>query len=151
MKLLRFQSWLASVWAGMLIATGGIAAPSLFLVLDRVSAGRGAGQIFTIEAKVSLGLAMLLLMLERRRLRDLSESGHALSAMSGNLLLILAALFLAILGEFVLHPMIEAAKQGQVSGLSFGALHGISASLYWLRTVLVATLAWRTTGLRSEA
>jgi hypothetical protein len=149
MTLLRFQSWLASVWAGMMIAVGAIAAPSLFGALDRVSAGKGAGRIFTIEAKVSLGLAMLLFAIERRRVRALNEAGQPLSTMSGNLLLILGALFLAIFGEFVLHPMIEDAKAGLQTSLSFGALHGISASLYWLRVVLVAVLAWRLTEQRA--
>ena len=57
----------------------------------------------------------------------------------------LGALFLAIFGEFVLHPMIEAAKAGEPTALSFGVLHGVSSALYWLRTVLVGSLAWRLT------
>ena len=66
----------------------------------------------------------------------------------GNLLLTLGALFLTIFGEFALHPMIEAAKAGQATLLSFGALHGVSATLYWFKAVLVAILAWRLTGPR---
>jgi hypothetical protein len=60
MKLLRFQSWLAALWTGLIVAVGGLAAPSLFMVLDRQLAGVAAGRIFTLEAKVSLGVAMLL-------------------------------------------------------------------------------------------
>ena len=44
--------------------------------------------------------------------------------------------------------VIEAAKAGQATLLSFGALHGVSAALYWLKAVLVAILAWRLTGQR---
>ena len=83
-----------------------------------------------------------------RRVRDLLEGGAKISVVSPNLLLTLSALFLTIFGEFALHPMIEAAKAGQATLLSFGALHGVSATLYWLKAVLVAILAWRLTGQR---
>lgn len=145
MKLLRFQAWLAAVWTGMILACGGLAAPSLFMVLEREMAGRAAGRIFTVEAKISLAFAVLCFVIDRRRVRDLNESGMPTSAMSTNLLLILGVLFLTIFGEFALHPMIEAAKAGQPTALSFGALHGISASLFWLRAVMVGSLAWRLT------
>jgi len=148
MKLLRFQSWLAGVWAGVVIAIGGLAAPGLFSVLERELAGRAAGRLFTLEAKLSLAFAIVLFVIERRRVRDLLEQGAKQSAVTGNLLLILAALFLAIFGEFALHPMIESAKAGQATALSFGALHGLSAGLYWVRAVLIACLAWRLTATR---
>jgi hypothetical protein len=150
MKLLRFQSWLAALWTGLIVAVGGLAAPSLFMVLDRQLAGVAAGRIFTLEAKVSLGVAMLLFAIERRRVRDLAESGMTTTVMTGNLLLILGALFLTIFGEFALHPMIEAAKAGQPTTLSFGALHGVSASLFWLRAVVVGSLAWRLTANQAQ-
>jgi hypothetical protein len=145
MKLLRFQTWLAGVWVGLIVATGGLAAPSLFMVLERELAGKAAGRIFTLEAKLSLAFAVLSFAIERRRVRDLVESGVNTTVMTSNLLLILGALFLTIFGEFVLHPMIEAAKAGQHTALSFGALHGISASLFWVRALLVGSLAWRLT------
>jgi hypothetical protein len=147
MKLLRFQAWLAGLWAGMIIAVGGVAAPSLFMVLERELAGKGAGRIFTLEAKISLAFAVLIFVIERRRVRDLVEQGVTISAMTSNLLLVLVALFLTIFGEFVLHPMIEAAKAGQATALSFGALHGVSAIMFWTRGVIVASLAWRMTAL----
>ncbi len=148
-KLLRFQSWLATAWAGVIIAVGGVAAPSLFSVLERSQAGIGAGRIFTNEARLSLAVAVLLFAIERRRVRDLAEaqqsSGQTTTVMTGNLLLVLGALFLTVFGEFAMHPMIEAAKAGQPTRLSFGALHGISASLFWLKAVLVISLGWRLT------
>ena len=145
MKLLRFQTWLAGVWVGLIVATGGLAAPSLFMTLERELAGKAAGHIFTLEAKVSLAFAVLSFAIERRRVRDLVESGVHTTVMTSNLLLILGALFLTIFGEFVLHPMIEAAKAGQPTALSFGALHGVSASLFWVRALMVGSLAWRLT------
>jgi len=144
-KIVRIQSLLASLWAGTLVAVGGIAAPALFSVLERQLAGTGAGQIFHIEARLSLAFAILLFVLERRRVRDEVEQGASQSAMSANLLLVLGALFLTVLGGIALQPMIQAAKAGEATALSFAALHGISASLYWLKAVLVLSLAWRMT------
>lgn len=148
MKLLRFQSWLAGVWAGVIIAVGAVAAPTLFATLERPMAGLAAGRIFAVEARLSLAFAVLLFVIERRRVRDLLESGVRMSAVTANLLLSLGALFLTIFGEFALHPMIEAAKAGQPTALSFGALHGISATLFWLKGGLVAVMAWRLTANR---
>ncbi len=147
--LLRVQAWLAAAWAGLILAVGAVAAPSLFAVLERSQAGAGAGRIFTNEARISLAVAILLFVIERRRVRDLVEAqahnGQAPTAMTGNLLLVLGALFLTVFGEFALHPLIEAAKAGQPTRLSFGALHGISATLFWLKAVLVIGLSWRLT------
>jgi Domain of unknown function (DUF4149) len=150
MKLLRLQTLLGGLWAGITLAVGGIAAPSLFMALERQMAGKAAGQIFAVEARLSLALAVLIFVIERRRVRDLNEVGEPTSALTINLMLTLGALFLVIFGEFVLHPMIEAVKAGQPSALSFGALHGISASLYWLRAALELALAWRLTATASN-
>ena len=136
---------MAGLWAGAVLAVGGIAAPALFSVLDTKLAGQGAGRIFAIEAKVSLFLAIVLFIIERQRVRQAAEQDQNGSAMSANLLLVLTALFLTVFGQFALHPMIEAAKAGEPTRLSFGALHGISASLYWLKAVLLLVLSWRLT------
>ena len=146
-KLVRFQSWLAGLWAGVIVGVGGIAAPSLFSVFDdRHMAGLGAGRIFSVEAKVSLALAMVLFVIERRRVRDLAETkGEGTLGMTTQLLLVLGALFLTVFGQFAIHPMIEAAKVGQPTPLSFAALHGISAGMFWLKGVLVMLLAWQLT------
>lgn len=151
MNWLRVQAWLAGLWAGMVVAVGGIAAPSLFAVLERQTAGQGAGKIFTNEGRVSLALAVVLFMIERRRVRDIAEAQGQTRVMTGNLLLILGALFLTVFGEFALHPMIEAAKAGQATRLSFGALHGISASLFWVKALLLLTLSWRLSHAQNEA
>ena len=145
-KIVRLQAWLAGLWAGMIVGVGAISAPSLFAVLEKTQAGQGAGRIFSVEAKVSLAVAMVLFMIERRRVRDQAEAqGGGTLGMTTQLLLVLGALFLTVFGQFALHPMIEAAKQGQPTPLSFGALHGISASMFWLKGVLVLALAWRLT------
>lgn len=145
-QIVRIQSLLASLWSGALLAIGGVAAPALFSVLERQQAGTGAGQIFHIEARLSLAFAILLFVLERRRVRDEVEQGASQSAMSANLLLVLGALFLTVLGGFALQPMIQAAKAGEPTALSFAVLHGISSMLYGLKALLVLTLAWRMAG-----
>jgi hypothetical protein len=145
-KIARLQACLAGLWAGMIVGVGAVSAPSLFAVLERAQAGQGAGQIFSVEAKVSLAMAMVLFVIERRRVRDMAEAhGKGTVGMTAHLLLILGALFLTVFGQFALHPMIEAAKQGQPTPLSFGALHGISAMMFWIKGVLVTVLAWRLT------
>ncbi|HEX5372832.1 MAG TPA: DUF4149 domain-containing protein [Aquabacterium sp.] len=144
-RLVRIQAWLAGLWGGMVVGVGAIAAPSLFAVFERQMAGQGAGRIFSVEAKVSLALAIVLFLSERRRVRDLAEQQGRREVMTGNLMLILAALFLTVFGQFGLHPMIEAAKAGQPTPLSFGALHGISAAMFWLKGLMVLVLAWRLT------
>jgi len=143
MNVVRIQSWLSGLWAGLLLAVGGLAAPALFMSLDRASAGVGAGRIFHLESRVSMALAVLIFLLERRRVRDRIDEGANESALSAAIILVLAALFLTVVGGFVLQPLIQAAKAGQPTPLSFGALHGLSAALYWVKTALVLSLAWR--------
>ena len=78
LRMAQIQSWLAGVWAGVVLALGGLAAPALFSVLERSMAGTGAGRIFTLESYVSLGMSMLMFVLERRRVRDAVDAYLAL-------------------------------------------------------------------------
>ncbi len=148
-KTLRVQALLAGLWAGVIVGIGAIAAPSLFAVLDRPLAGAGVGRILTVEARVSLFVAAVLFLLERRRVRDMaSAAGGGTAAMTTNLLLVLGALFFTVFGEFAVRPMMEAARAGQATALSFGALHGVSSVLFGLKGLLVIVLAWRLIGTR---
>lgn len=145
-RLARFQAWLAALWAGSTVALGGLAAPALFSALERQVAGVGAGRIFQIEANLSLFMAMLMFVMERRRVRDAIESGASASAMSPALIMILAVLFITIVGQHVLHPMIQSARLGTPGLLSFGILHGMSAALYWVKAAVLVALSWRLMG-----
>jgi len=138
----RLQTILAALWAGILVGTGGMAAPSLFSALDRSLAGLAAGRIFALEAHVSLALAMVLFFVERQRARQPGQS-----VMSAELLLVLGALFATVAGHFALSPLIVAAKAGQ-GNLSFGTLHAMSSGLFVLKGLMVLALAWRLTGRR---
>lgn len=142
----RLQSLVASAWAGLLITTGAVSAPSLFAVLDRNLAGMAAGRIFMVEAYISVVVAMVMFLLERYRLRNQAPTPGN-SVMSTELLLVMGALFTTVLGHFALRPMLEAAKAGQ-GAWSFGALHATSSSLFLLKGLLVLALAWRLTGRR---
>ncbi|RZL01379.1 MAG: DUF4149 domain-containing protein [Rubrivivax sp.] len=139
----RLQALLAAMWAGMLLAIGGMAAPSLFAVLDRSLAGLAAGRLFALEAYVSLLMAMVLFFFERQRTRQPGQS-----VMSTELLLIMGALFATVLGHFALSPMIVAAKAGLPGKLSFGTLHAMSSGLFLVKGLVVLALAWRLTGRR---
>lgn len=139
----RLRRVLPGLWAGLMLALGAVAAPSLFALLDRADAGRVAGRLFAVEAQLSLVLCVALGLLERRRAARRAEAGAG-SRVSAELLLVLGALFCTVLGHFALQPMMEAARAGQ-GAWSFGALHGLSSGLFLLKGLLVATLAWRGT------
>lgn len=137
----RLRRVLPGVWLGLLLAIAAVAAPSLFALLDRPSAGRVAARLFALEAQASLFFAVLLGLLERRRAGVRAAAGQG-SLASAELLLVLGALFCTVLGHHALQPMMEAARAGS-GRWSFGALHAVSTAFYGLKTLLVAALAWR--------
>lgn len=141
--LQRLARLLAGLWAGLLVGLGAIGAPAGFAVTTVEIAGRTAGRMFEIEAHLSLAVAVLLLLLNRKTV--LAEPDQPpIPALNTNLLLVLGTLFCTIVGYFVLQPMMAAARAGEGS-LSFGALHGLSAGLFALKGLLVLALAWRLT------
>ena len=142
----RLAALLASLWLGLVLTLGAVAAPAAFAVLERSLAGRVAGQCFRIEAQLSLGLALLLLLIHRRLACDRAAQAKV-SAMSTEILLVLGALFCTVLGYFALQPMMEAARAGQGTW-SFGAVHGASSALFALKGMLLLVLAWRGTAQR---
>jgi len=137
----RIAALLAGLWAGAILAIAALAAPDAFALLDRAQAGRFVNRLFMQEAYASLVVAGLLFAIERRRARDAAEAGRG-SVLSGDLLLVLGALFCTVAGYFAVQPLMEAARAGQ-GPWSFGALHGASAVLFAVKGVLVLILAWR--------
>jgi len=133
----------AGAWVGVLACIGAIAAPAAFATLARADAGRLVARVFMVEAYLSLAVAMLLFLIERRRTRDAAEAGQA-SLLSANLVLLLGTLFCTVAGHFAIEPMMEAARAGQ-GPWSFGALHAASSGLFVLKSLLVLVLAWRLT------
>ncbi len=138
----RIAALLAGLWAGTILAIGLIGAPAGFAVLATpAEAGRVAGRMFAVEAPLSLALAVVIFLLERRRARDEAEAGRG-SQFNANMLLALGALFCTVAGYYAIQPMMAAARAGQ-GAWSFGALHAVSAAFFGLKGLLVLALAWR--------
>jgi hypothetical protein len=138
MMLTRARALVAGLWAGMLLAVALIATPAPFATLPTADAGRVVGRVLATEAAVSLAVAVVLILVERRLAR---QGGPTMSA---ELLLGLGALFCTVLGYYGLQPMMAAARAGQ-GAWSFGALHAASTVLFGLKALLVLALAWRAT------
>lgn len=142
--LRQARTLVAAVWLGLVLTLAVVVAPVLFAGLDRAEAGRLAGNLFRIEAHVALGLAVVLFLLERRLASVRLQAGRG-SVLSVNVLLVLGALFCTVLGYFALQPLMDAARAGQ-GPWSFGALHGVSSSLFALKGLLLLALVWRGAG-----
>ena len=145
----RFAALIAGLWAGILLCIGAIAAPAAFAMLARADAGRLVGRLFEQEAYLSLGVAIVLVAIERQRSRDAATAGQG-SVFSTPLILLLGALFCTVAGHFALLPMLAAARAG-TGTVSFGTLHTVSAGFFVLKGLLVLTLAWRLTSFRIPA
>jgi hypothetical protein len=137
----RLRALIAGLWAGLLLAVALIATPAPFATLPTADAGRVVARVLATEAAVSLAVAIVLILLERRRARE------GRPAMSAELLLVLGALFCTVLGYYGLQPMMAAARAGQ-GAWSFGALHAASTVLFGVKALLVLALAWRATAQR---
>lgn len=136
---------IGALWLGGVVTLALVAAPTLFALLDRSTAGRVAGQMFRIEAHAALAFALVLFVIERARIRRLAqETGTA--RVSADLLLVAGALFCTVLGYFGLQPMMEAAKAGEPVRLGFGALHGLSTFFFAVKGLLLLALVWRRSG-----
>jgi len=145
----RCAALLAGLWAGLLLCIAAIATPAIFATLPSADAGRVVARIFLQEAYLSMGVAVVLFVIERQRGRNAAALGGG-SVFSTNLVLLLGTLFCTVAGYFAVQPMLAAARAGQGS-LSFMALHAISLGFFALKGLLVLALAWRLTGLRPAA
>jgi hypothetical protein len=145
----RIAAVLAGLWAGILLGIAAIAAPSAFATLASADAGRFVARVFMQEAYLSLGVAIVLFVIERQRGRQVAAAGAG-SVFGTNLLLLLGTLFCTVAGYFALQPMMAAARAGQGS-VSFMTLHAVSGGLFALKGLLVLALAWRLAAHRGAA
>jgi cytochrome b561 len=141
MRLDRWRRLLPGLWAGWLLCVALLAAPAAFALLPQAEAGRLVSRMLAQEAYTSLGLGVLLLVLERLAARRAVAAGTG-SQFSLPMVLAIATLFCTIAGYFALQPLMEAARAGH-GPLSFGQLHAVSVGFYLVKLGLVATLAWR--------
>jgi hypothetical protein len=139
-ELLR--RFLPGVWLGVLAAIAGVAMPSAFAALDRAAAGQLARVVFEREAMLSLAFGVLVLIAERRAGVDLHESTGASQFTSG-MMLALGAIFCTVAGFYGLQPMMEAARAGQATALTFGQLHLASLAFFAAKALMVMALAWK--------
>lgn len=137
----RLRRVLPGLWLGGLVTLGAVVAPTLFALLDRAEAGRVAGRLFAVEARVALLLVVALALVERLRGQRQAAAGLG-PRVSAELMLVLGALFCTLAGHFALQPLMEAARAGE-GRWSFGALHGVSSAFFFAKMLLLAGLSWR--------
>ena len=145
----RLQALLAALWGGLLLCIAFVATPSAFAVLERAQAGAYVARVFAIEAQISLALGLVLMLLERRLVRDTLEAGGAASQFSARLLLPVVALFCTSAGYYGLQPLMADAKAG-AGVASFAALHGVSLAFFAVKGLAVLALAWLLSRPRSS-
>jgi hypothetical protein len=131
----------ATLWAGSLWTVGYLVAPVLFSTLpDRVLAGSIAGSIFRIEAWLSVGCGLVLLVMVV--FDDASRERRSL------LRLIVVMLLCVAVGYFGLQPWMAALREaagpsGVLEGAArtqFGILHGVASLIYLFQSVLALVL-----------
>jgi len=131
----RLRALLAALWAGQLLTVALLAAPNAFATLARPEASAFVARLFQLDARISLGLGLLLVLIEQRRQRQVTPGRLRFGAL---LLLPLAALFLTVGGFEVLRPMMQEARGTP----QFGLLHGLSMAAFAAKTLCVLALAW---------
>jgi len=144
----RLQRLLPAGWAGALLCVGLIATPAPFATLATADAGRVVSRILAQEAWLSLVMAVILLLAERQRARQVAEVGQG-SVLSTDILLLLGTLFCTVAGYFAIQPMMPAARAGQ-GPFTFGQLHLASATFFVIKGLLVLVLAWRSSAPRPQ-
>ena len=135
---------LPGVWFGVLLAIALIATPAASMSLDKASFGAVARAIFAREAPTSLILGVVLLVIERRAAlaRHLAAGT---SQFSSEMVLAIVALFCTVAGYYGLEPMMEQARAGAATSLTFMQLHAVSLAFFGVKGLAVLALAWKAT------
>lgn len=125
----RLQLLLTILWIGSLWTIGYLVAPTLFQVLDdRALAGTLAGHLFSRQHYLGLTCGSLLLALVVYR------TGSWWQWRAG---LLLVMLVIMAVSEFWIHPWLAGLRaQGLTAGVDFARLHGVSAVLYLINSLL---------------
>jgi len=128
----RLPSFVAALWWGSLGTIGFLVVPLLFRNLPSPAmAGGMAARLFTAQAWVSLGCAMLLLMFSRSV--RMPEAGARVRTA---LPFVLPGLLLALLGEFGVAPRIVARD-------NLPLWHAVGSGMYLLQWACAAVVLWR--------
>ena len=135
---------LPGVWFGVLLAIALIATPAASMSLDRAAFGAVARAIFAREAPTSLILGVVLLVVERRdALARYMATG--VSQFSTEMVLAIGALFCTVAGYYGLEPLMERARAGADTPLTFMQLHAVSLVFFGAKGLMALALAWRAT------
>ena len=140
----RLCALLTSLWLGMQVMAGYVAAPILFERLGKQEAGNIAGVLFSINNYFGL-LAWIVAWRVVRSSQNRSLNNNDKVAPKFIILLLL----LTASNQFLISPVIAAHKTGTANWLlsllggSFGMWHGISSIIYLVCSVLGLGLLWR--------
>ncbi len=128
----RIALLLASFWWGSLTTIGFLVVPMLFARLGNPAvAGNFAGQLFAAQTWIALGCGLILLMYFRSR----GDAGFDKPVLAG-LFLVLAAMLLALLQQYVAAPRILARDN-----LRFWHMAG--SVMYFCQWLCAGMLLWR--------
>ncbi|KAG0162729.1 hypothetical protein DFQ28_009133 [Apophysomyces sp. BC1034] len=138
---------LAMLWVGSLLSVGYVAAPTLFMSLDRASAGAVATSLFRVQALIGIVAGVMLLVFANAFVKRGDRAYRAARWVIG------AMLMCVLVGYFALQPFMNALRiAAQQAGTDvghsayaarFGALHGVSSAIYLLQSLLGLVLVWR--------
>lgn len=140
----KLRALLAAIWAGQLLTIAGVAAPNAFATLARPEAAAYVARLFWIDARISLVLGVLLILMEQRLQRDATPGRLRFTA----LLLLPAGVLLCVVGGYeALQPLMNEARGTP----RFGVLHGLSMLAFAAKTACVLALAWLSWASSSSA
>ena len=140
----RLSAFLISTWLGMQLTVGYVVTPVLFKSLDRILAGKLAGELFDLVAYLGLFAWTVAYFTIRTGAADygFERRGNLPSGLSwmGVLIMLLG------INQFVITPVIKALKEGESTWLldlvggNFGMWHGVSSTIYLVCSLLGAGL-----------
>ena len=132
----RFGLMVAALWWGSLTALGFVVVPMLFTHLPSpAAAGQMAAKLFTAQTWLSIGCAMLLLLVYNQK----EAAAPDLRARAA-IIFIVTGLLLATLVEFGLSPRIVSAR---ADGGNLKLLHGVGSAMYFGQWLCAGFALWR--------
>ena len=144
MLLIRARILIATLWAGSLWTVAYLVAPTLFTTLfDTVLAGTIAGNLFRVEAWLSMFCAAALIVL-------LKAGTDGVPARERRPLfgIVITMLSCTLIVNFGLQPFMAALREAagpsgvmaSQARLQFGIFHGVSSVIYLIQSVLAGVL-----------
>ena len=132
----RFGLMLAALWWGSLTALGFLVVPMLFTHLTSpAAAGQMAAKLFTAQTWLSIGCAMLMLLIFNQKGLEAPDLRSQVA-----IKFVVAGLLLVMLVEFGLSPRIVSAR---ADGSNLKLLHGLGSALYFGQWLCSGLTLWR--------